>query len=109
MGAPICNTVLQIGAPHVPPSGGGDGSSTMSFGMSSSSTVFGGDSLLLYSRGGAVYSALGLLFLSRKKEEKKTERGRSARNRKIVVDAKWETGETWLERGRNVEKKGLVQ
>ena len=33
----------------------------------------------------------------------------SARNRKIVVDAKWETGETWIERGNIVEKKGLVQ
>ena len=31
------------------------------------------------------------------------ERRRSARNRKIVVDAKWETGETWVERGKNVE------
>ena len=37
------------------------------------------------------------------------ERRRSARNRKIVVDAVWETGETWVERGKNVEKKGLVQ
>ena len=32
-------------------------------------------------------------------------RRRSARNRKIVVDAKWETGETWVEREKNVEKK----
>ena len=37
------------------------------------------------------------------------ERRRSARNRKIVVDAMRETGETWVERGKNVEKKGLVQ
>ena len=37
------------------------------------------------------------------------ERRTSARNRKIVVDAMWETGETWVERGKNVEKKGLVQ
>ena len=35
------------------------------------------------------------------------ERRGSARNRKIVVDAMWETGETWVERGRNVEKKGF--
>ena len=34
---------------------------------------------------------------------------KSARNRKIVVDAIWETGETWAERGKNVEKRGLVQ
>ena len=31
------------------------------------------------------------------------------RKRKIVVDAVWETGETWVEREKNVEKKGLVQ
>ena len=37
------------------------------------------------------------------------ERRRSARNHKIVVDAKWETGETWVERGKNVEKKRLLQ
>ena len=37
------------------------------------------------------------------------ERQRSARNRKIVVDANWETGETWVERGKHVENKGLVQ
>ena len=37
-------------------------------------------------------------------------RRRSARNRKIVVDAMCETGETWLDGKReNVEKKGLVQ
>ena len=34
---------------------------------------------------------------------------RSARNRKIVVDAMWETVDTWVERSKNVEKKGLVQ
>ena len=34
---------------------------------------------------------------------------KSARNHKIVVDAMWETGETWVERLKNVEKKGLVQ
>ena len=35
---------------------------------------------------------------------------KSARNRKMVVDAMWETGETRVERGKNVEKKGeLVQ
>ena len=33
----------------------------------------------------------------------------SARNRKIAVDAVRETGETWVEREKNVEKKGLVQ
>ena len=37
------------------------------------------------------------------------ERRRSARNRKIVVDDMWETGEIWVERGKHVEKKGLVQ
>ena len=36
-------------------------------------------------------------------------RRKSARNRKIVVDAVWETGETRVEREKNVEKKGLVQ
>ena len=34
---------------------------------------------------------------------------KSARNRKMVVDAVRETGETWVERGKNVENKGLVQ
>ena len=34
---------------------------------------------------------------------------KSARNRKIAVDAVRETGETRVERERNVEKKGLVQ
>ena len=33
------------------------------------------------------------------------ERRRSARNRKIVVDAMWETGETWVERERKCGKK----
>ena len=37
------------------------------------------------------------------------ERPRSARNRKIVVGVMWETGETRVERGKNVEKKELVQ
>ena len=37
------------------------------------------------------------------------ERRISVRNRIIVVDAMWETGETWVERGINVENKGLVQ
>ena len=37
------------------------------------------------------------------------ERRESARNRKIVVDAMWETGEAWMEIGENVENKGLVQ
>ena len=36
-------------------------------------------------------------------------RRRSTRNRKIVVDAIWETEETWVERGKNVENKVLVQ
>ena len=36
-------------------------------------------------------------------------RRRSARNRKIVVDTMWKTGETWEKRRKNVEKKGLVQ
>ena len=37
------------------------------------------------------------------------ERRRSARNRTRLVEAMWGTGETWVERGKNVEKKGLVQ
>ena len=37
------------------------------------------------------------------------ERPKSATNRKIVVDAVRETGDTRVERGKNVEKKGLVQ
>ena len=37
------------------------------------------------------------------------ERRRSAKDRTRVVDALWETGETWVERGKNVEKKRLVQ
>ena len=37
------------------------------------------------------------------------ERRRSAGNRKIVVEAMWETGETWVEREKYVEIKGLVQ
>ena len=37
------------------------------------------------------------------------ERRKGARNRKIVVDAVRETGETQLEREKNVAKKGLVQ
>ena len=37
------------------------------------------------------------------------ERRKSARNRKIVVDAVRETGETRVEREKNVEQKGLVQ
>ena len=37
------------------------------------------------------------------------ERRRSARNRTRVVGAMWETGENWVERGKNAEKKGLVQ
>ena len=40
----------------------------------------------------------------------RAERGRkSARNRKIAIDAVRETGETWVESEKNVEKKGLVQ
>ena len=34
---------------------------------------------------------------------------KSARNLKIAVDAVRETGETWVESVKNVEKKGLVQ
>ena len=37
------------------------------------------------------------------------ERRRSARNRTGVLDTTWEMGETWVERGKNVEKKGLAQ
>ena len=33
------------------------------------------------------------------------EKRRSARNRNIVVDAKWKTGKTRVERGKNVEKR----
>ena len=31
-----------------------------------------------------------------------------ARNRTRVVDAMWETGETWVERGKNIDKKGWL-
>ena len=34
---------------------------------------------------------------------------KSARNLKIAVDAVRETGKTWVESEKNVEKKGLVQ
>ena len=54
---------------------------------------------------GTRITGTGMRIGSRRAEE----RQRSARNRKIVVDAMWETGETWVERGKNVEKKGLVQ
>ena len=37
------------------------------------------------------------------------ERRRSARCCTSVVDAMWETGETWVEREKNVDKKRLVQ
>ena len=37
------------------------------------------------------------------------ERRKNARNRKIVEDAVRETGETWVEREKHVENKGLVQ
>ena len=36
-------------------------------------------------------------------------RPKSASNRKIAVDAARETGGTWVESEKNVEKKGLVQ
>ena len=36
-------------------------------------------------------------------------RRKSARNRKTAVDAARETGETWVESEKNVEKKELVQ
>ena len=36
-------------------------------------------------------------------------RRKSARNRKIAIDAVRETGETWVESEQNVEKKELVQ
>ena len=36
-------------------------------------------------------------------------RQKSARKRTRVVDAMWETGETWVERGKNVHKKGLIR
>ena len=36
-------------------------------------------------------------------------RQKSARNRKIAVDAARKTGETWVDSENNVEKKALVQ
>ena len=36
-------------------------------------------------------------------------RRKSARTRKLAVDAARKTGETWVESEENVEKKGLVQ
>ena len=41
--------------------------------------------------------------------EMTTHARKSARNRKIAVDAVREAGETWVESEKNVEKKGLVQ
>ena len=35
------------------------------------------------------------------------ERRKNARNRKIVVDVKWETWETWVESGKNAKNKRL--
>ena len=43
------------------------------------------------------------------KQYTRTIHSHTHRNRKIVVDAMWETGETSVERGKNIEKKGLVQ
>ena len=37
------------------------------------------------------------------------ERRGSARNHTRLVDVMWETGETWVEGGKNVEEKGRVQ
>ena len=54
---------------------------------------------------GTRITGTGTRIGSRKAEERR----KSARNRKIVVDAMRETGETWVERVENVEKKGLVQ
>ena len=34
---------------------------------------------------------------------------RNARNRARVLDVMCETGDTWVERGKNADKKGLVQ
>ena len=39
----------------------------------------------------------------------RAEGGQKSANRKIAVDAVRETGETWVESEKNVEKKGLVQ
>ena len=47
----------------------------------------------------------GTTVRSRRAEERR----KSARNRKIVVGAVRETGETRVDREKNVEKKGLVQ
>ena len=35
-------------------------------------------------------------------------RRKNVRNRKIVVNAMPETGETWVERGKSIENRGLV-
>ena len=43
---------------------------------------------------------------SRRAEERQR---RSGRDRTRVEDAMWETGETWVEREKNVDTKGLVQ
>ena len=48
---------------------------------------------------------MGTSIGSGRAEERRT----SARKFTRLVDAMWETGETWVERGKNVEKKGLVQ
>ena len=54
---------------------------------------------------GTAITGTGARIISGRAEERR----RSARNRKIVVGAKWETGETWVESGKHVEKKELVQ
>ena len=54
---------------------------------------------------GTTITGTGTRIGSRRAEERR----KSTRKRKIVVDAVRETGETRVEREKNVEKKGLVQ
>ena len=46
---------------------------------------------------------------TRTRSSKAEEWRRSARSSTHPVDMMWQTGETWAERGKNVEKKGFVQ
>ena len=54
---------------------------------------------------GTTITGMGTIIGSRRAEGRR----KSARNHKIVVDAVRETGETRVEREKNVEKKRLVQ
>ena len=56
-----------------------------------------------------VYTRMGTGTGTRIGSGRAEKRRRSAINRTRLVDAMWETGEIWAERGKNVEKDGLIQ